>query len=133
MIKPTPLASRTSAIAPLGEPEGVFALTDSEVAMLIQHSVSGLARHLDLAPRTLRRVCAEKGVSLRAFRALLVIAGARTLLQANFPVKDVAHRLGFSSSQTLARFIRRECGTTARELKAKHRNDRSTVNAEPEE
>lgn len=105
-------------VAQLRDPEGVLALTDDEAAVLIQTGVSGLARHFEMSPRTLRRACAEKGTSLRGFRALLVIAGATTLLDSGLPVSDVARRLGFSSSQVFARFLRRECGATAGHLRA---------------
>jgi AraC-like DNA-binding protein len=116
MGKDVLLAKRFRGIARLRDPEAAFTLTNDEVAVLIQRGVSGLARYFKVSPRTLRRLCAKKGISLREFRALLIVAAARTLLHSGLPVKDVARRLGFSSSQTFARFLRRECGATASRL-----------------
>ncbi len=117
MKEVSPSADSLRRIAQLRDPESVLALSDDEVDALIQRGVSGLARHFEMSPRTLRRVCAEKGIPLRGFRALLVIAGATTLLGSGLPVSAVAHRLGFSSAQVFARFLRRECGTTAGRLR----------------
>ncbi len=109
-------AKRRRLIAQLHDPEAVFALTDDEVAILIQRGASGLARYFKVSPRTFRRICAKKGISLHEFRAILTVAGAKALLRSGLLVGDVARQLGFSSSQTFARFIRRRCGTTARHL-----------------
>lgn len=114
-IMPT---KRLRGIARLRDAEATFTLTNDEAAVLVQRGVSGLAQYFKVSPRTLRRVCAKTGVSLRALRAVLIVTSARTLLRTRLPIMDVAHRLGFSSSQTFARFLRRECGTTARELRS---------------
>jgi AraC-like DNA-binding protein len=87
--------------------------------VLVQRGASGLTRYFKLTPRTLRRVCAKKGVSLCEFRAVLIVADATALLCSGLPVKEVARRLGFSSSQRFARFLRREYGMTAGQLRFK--------------
>lgn len=88
-------------------------LDEEALLLLVRHGVSAVAARQQTSVRTLRRICARQGLSLAEYRDAAKREMARRLLTAGTPVKDVAARLGFSSSQTFARFVRREFGMTA--------------------
>jgi AraC-like DNA-binding protein len=88
-------------------------LDEEELLLLVRHGVSAVAARQQTSVRTLRRICARRGLSLAEYRLAAKRELARRLLAAGMPVKEVAARLGFASSQTFARFVRREFGMTA--------------------
>jgi AraC-like DNA-binding protein len=88
-------------------------LDEEALLLLVRHGVSAVAARERTSVRTLRRICARRGLSLAEYRVAAKRELARRLLAAGMPVKEVAARLGFASSQTFARFVRREFGMTA--------------------
>jgi AraC-like DNA-binding protein len=85
--------------------------------VLVRYGARGLARRLGISPRTLRRHCAAQGMRLIESRQALRREATLRLLATELGLADVATALGFSSSQTLARFVRGEFDLTATELR----------------
>jgi AraC-like DNA-binding protein len=75
--------------------------------------LAGVARHLGVAERTLRRKLGAHGTSFRALvEEVLAPLAKRYLLDSALTVADVAERLGFSEPASFARAFRRWTGTT---------------------
>ena len=70
-----------------------------------------------ISERTLRRRFERRGLRLAVHLKECRRKFAERLLLTNLPFTTVASRLGFSSPQTFARFMRREYGTTATEVR----------------
>ena len=104
-----------------GVPEPVLLedeiLDEEALLLLVRHGVSAVAARRQTTVRTLRRICVRQGLSLAEYRLAAKREMARRLLAAGTPVKDVAARLGFASSQTFARFVKREFGMTATSIR----------------
>lgn len=81
--------------------------------VLLRSGVKATALSLGVSERTLRRRFAKRGTRPNDRRAALRREGTLALLGGDLPIAAVASRLGFSSSQTFARFVRRVFGTTA--------------------
>lgn len=75
------------------------------------------ARTLGLSERTFRRQFERKGLRLSDLLGERRRQMALRLLASDLPVRTIADRLGFASSQTFARFLRREFGATATALR----------------
>ena len=93
-------------------------LLDEETGLLLirQGVRAGAERH-GCSARTLLRWFRKEGVSARGYVARVRRHLALELLAKDLPVGTIARRLGFSSAQSLARFLRREFGVTASELR----------------
>jgi hypothetical protein len=92
-------------------------LTPANTMELIFHGGRRLVESSGVPGRTRRRNLARIGTSMhdekRATRRRLL----ESLLASALPLKEIASRLGYSSTQTLARFVRSEFGTTATRLR----------------
>jgi AraC family transcriptional activator FtrA len=79
-----------------------------------QLSVSDLAAHLSVSPRTLaRRFADQLGTSPGAWLLTRRVAEARTLLEeTDLPVEAIAARVGLTSAVNLRRRFRAQVGTT---------------------
>jgi len=79
-----------------------------------QLSVSDLAAHLSVSPRTLARRFADRlGTSPGAWLLARRVAEARTLLEeTDLPVEAIAARVGLTSAVNLRRRFRAQVGTT---------------------
>jgi AraC family transcriptional activator FtrA len=77
-------------------------------------SVSDLAAHLGVSPRTLaRRFADQLGTSPGAWLLARRVAEARTLLEeTDLPVEAIAARVGLASAVNLRRRFRAQAGTT---------------------
>ena len=113
-------APRLAAPGP-GAPGGKTALLDlldeETVLFVLRFGMRLTAGKLGLSERTFRRRFERQGLRLSDLLGEWRRETAVRLLASDLPVRTVAHRLGFSSSQTLARFLRREFGMTARGIR----------------
>ena len=113
---------------PVVRQSSVLDLEDEEIVLLLlRGGVRLAARRQGISERTLRRYFQQQGVSLRDClqrrrRELTV-----RLLDGHTSVATVATYLGFSSSQTFARYLRREFGTTATCIRRSVRAARPTI------
>lgn len=84
-------------------------------------SVRGLARHLRVHPSTLRSRFQDAGLpSPRRYLGDMRLLHAAWLFRnPGLSVADVAHRLDFSSAQSLGRHCKRQLGLTAREFRGR--------------
>lgn len=99
------------------------ALSDDEADLrLLRFGVRIVAEHLGISERTLRRQFQRQGIRLRDHIRRRRRELALRLLGGDLPVGTLASRLGFSSSQTFARFVRREFGETATGLRRRIRS-----------
>ncbi len=111
-----PLAARGEAARLLES--GLLDLTDEEtVLFILRFGIRLVAGRRGVSERTLRRQFERIGLRLSDLLQERRRDLALGLLAGDLPVGAVALRLGFSSSQTFARFLRREFGATARELR----------------
>jgi AraC-like DNA-binding protein len=60
---------------------------------------------------------ARGGTSLHTVKRAARRTLAASLLSSSLPLREIATKLGYSSTQTLSRFIREEVGTTPIELR----------------
>ena len=112
---PARLAAARGALAEKAEP---FDLFDEEAVLFVLHFGMRLtARKLGLSERTFRRQFERKGLKLSDLLGERRRQMALQLLSSDLPVRTIAQRLGFASSQTFARFLRREFGATATALR----------------
>ncbi|MGZ6988712.1 MAG: helix-turn-helix domain-containing protein, partial [Thermoanaerobaculia bacterium] len=112
---PARLAAARGALAEKAEP---FDLLDEEAVLFVLHFGMRLtARTLGLSERTFRRQFERKGLRLSDLLGDRRRQMALRLLASDLPVRTIADRLGFASSQTFARFLRREFGATATALR----------------
>lgn len=101
---------RTSSLPSSAEE---FALLSEEMAIfLVRFGPRLAACRQGISERTLRRRFERKGMRLAAYTKECRLKLARRLLATDLPLSTVSDRLGFSSPQTLARFMRREFGET---------------------
>ena len=116
---PVRLAAAQGALAEKAEP---FDLLDEEAVLFVLHFGMRLtARRLGLSERTFRRQFERHGLRLSDLLGERRRQMALQLLASDLPVRTIAHRLGFASSQTFARFLRREFGATATVLRLRGR------------
>lgn len=92
-------------------------LTPEELTELVVHGGRGLILNTGVAGRTRRRMLARGGTSLHDVKRAARRRLAASLLSSSLPLKEIAKKLGYSSTQTLSRFIRQEFGTTPIELR----------------
>ncbi len=95
--------------------------SESVVARLLAGGCKGLACHVGVSVRTLRRRFRESDITLREIMLAKRAAVVLNLMQAGLPLTRIAGRVGLSSSPALARFVRREFGTTPARLAAQLR------------
>jgi AraC-like DNA-binding protein len=96
----------------------ILDLLDEETVLFVLHfGIRLTAGRWGVSERTLRRQFERRGVRLCDLLQERRRDLTRRLLAGDLPVGTIALRLGFSSSQTFARYLRREFGTTARELR----------------
>lgn len=94
--------------------EGVPDLLDEETALfLLRFGIRLGVGLFGVSERTLRRRFERRGVRLSDLLAKRRRREALRLLSEEIPLKAIAPHLGFSSTQTLARYLRREFGSTA--------------------
>lgn len=116
---PARLAAAQRALAEKGEP---FDLLDEEAVLFVLHFGMRLtARKLGLSERTFRRQFERHGLRFSNLLGERRRQMALQFLASDLPVRTIAHRLGFASSQTFARFLRREFGATATVLRLRGR------------
>jgi len=117
------LSSSTAAsgIVPGLDGEILDQLDEETVLFILRFGIRLTAGKWGISERTLRRQYERKGLRLcdllqerRRDLTLRLLAG-------ELPVGTVALRLGFSSSQTFSRYLRREFGATARQLRRRFR------------
>ncbi len=109
--------------SPLPSSAEEFALLSEEMAMfLVRFGPHLAASRNGISERTLRRRFERRGLRLAVHLKESRRKFAERLLLTDLPITTVSDRLGFSSPQTFARFMRREYGATAtavrRRLKA---------------
>lgn len=92
-------------------------LDEEEAVLLIRHGVRATAERFGCSARTLLRRFRKEGVSAREYLSETRCRLALRFLATHLPVATIAQRLGFSSPKTLARFLRREFGAPASDLR----------------
>jgi len=103
--------------------EGLLGFLDEEsVLFLLRFGIRLGVGLFGVSERTLRRRFASHGVRLSDLLAERRRREALRLLAGEIPLKAIALLLGFSSTQTLARYLRREFGTTATALRRELRS-----------
>ena len=97
-------------------------------ADLCETSATRVARRLGMSVRTLARRLGEESTSYRMLldetRKLVAL---RDLAQTLRPINDIAHQLGFASSQSFHRAFRRWTGDTAASYRDRSRQERNSV------
>jgi AraC-like DNA-binding protein len=97
-------------------------LTDENIDVLAEQlsalGARAVAAAEGLGTRTLLRRLAESGTSVRSLVLRVRRERALRLLATSMPSAEVARAIGFSSPISLARFCRREFGTTPGRLRA---------------
>lgn len=96
-------------------------LDEKDELRLLRFGVRKVAEHLGVSERTLRRRYERQGIRLRDHLRLRRRELAVDLLGGDLPVRTLSSRLGFSSPQTFARFVRREFGDTPTGLRLRLR------------
>ena|ERR1035441_8824075 len=91
---------------------GDLGLTYEDLTELFRHGGRGLTLRTGVAGRTRRRRLAAGGTGLHELKRLERRRLAESLLASSLPLTEIAKRLGYSSTQTLSRFVRQEFGTT---------------------
>jgi methylphosphotriester-DNA--protein-cysteine methyltransferase len=94
-------------------------LTPEELTELVLHGGRGLVLNTGVTGRTRRRMLARDGISLHEVKRSARRTLAASLLSSSLPLKEIATKLGYSTTQTLSRFIRQEFGATPIELREK--------------
>src|SRR5436190_9932527 len=105
------------------DPKLLFA----DVCVLLERtparSLIDLSREFQVATRTIQGIVTEMtgGGKFTSFRADLLIARLTRLFLArpNSPIKEISFELGYKSSRTFARAVRRACGDSPAELRKK--------------
>ena len=92
-------------------------LTPEELLELVQRGGRGLIERTGVPGRTRRRRLARGGTSLHDVKRSARRGLAASLLSSSLPLKEIARKLGYSSTQTLSRFVRQEFGTTPIDLR----------------
>jgi hypothetical protein len=101
----------------------ILDLTDEETVLFILRFGLRLASGLfPFSERTRRRVYERRGLRLAELLKERRRELTLHLLATDLPVKTVALRLGFSSLQTFARYVRREYGMTATAVRTRLRD-----------
>lgn len=110
---------RSTATGSSHRPEaGLFELLDEETVLFLLRSGIRLGAGLfGVSERTLRRRFQQQGLCLSDLLSERRRSEALRLLAGDFPLKSIALLLGFASTQTLARYLRREFGVTATVLR----------------
>lgn len=83
-------------------------------------SLSRVARRMGVGTRTLQRRLAEAGLSFEATLEEVRASRAKAYLEAQLPVADVTHLLGYADRAAFYRAFRRWTGMTPLEWRAKH-------------
>ncbi len=97
---------------------GLLDLLDEEtVLFLLRFGIRLGAGIFGVSERTLRRRFEEQGLRLKDLLCERRRREALRLLAGSLPLKTIALLLGFASTQTLARYLRREFGVTATDLR----------------
>ena len=94
-----------------------LSVADATDLLLVRLGVRAAAELLGISERTLRRQFDRRGLRLRDHLVARRREMTLGLLAGDLPVTTVASRLGFASSQTFARFVRRQFGATATDLR----------------
>ena len=97
--------------------------------LILRLGVRTAAERLGVSERTLRRRYARLGTRLHDHLGRLRRERALDLLAGGLPVSVIALRLGFASSRTFARWVRRTFGMTATELRRAQGEERSAETA----
>ena len=92
-------------------------LRPEDLVELVERGGRGLILSTGVAGRTRRRMLARGGAGLNEVKRAARRTLAASLLSSSLPLKEIARKLGYSSTQTLSRFIRKEFGTTPIELR----------------
>jgi AraC-like DNA-binding protein len=92
-------------------------LDDEGVLFFLRFGIRVGAGSLGIPERTLRRRFEERGLRLADLLEARRRDETLRLLSGGLPVASIALRLGFSSAQTFARYMRREFGSTASGLR----------------
>lgn len=110
----------------LQRPEaGFFELLDEETVLFLLRSGIRLGAGIfGVSERTLRRRFQKQGLRLSDLLSERRRSEALRLLAGDLPLKSIALLLGFASTQTLARYLRREFGVTATVLRKELRPDK---------
>lgn len=95
-------------------PQSVASATD---LVLVRLGVRAAAELLGISERTLRRQFDRRGLRLHDHLVARRREMTLGLLAGDLPVATVASRLGFASSQTFARYVRRQFGATATNIR----------------
>jgi hypothetical protein len=115
----------TAAGRSLRPEAGLFELLDDEtVLFLLRSGIRPGAGLFGVSERTLRRRFQQQGLCLSDLLSQRRRTEALRLLAGNLPLKSIAVLLGFASTQTLARYLRREFGVTATVLRKELRPDK---------
>ena len=104
-------------------PNGAFLdlLDDEGVLFFLRFGIRVGAGTLGIAVRTLRRRFEKRGLRLADLLEARRRDETLRLLSGGLPIASIALRLGFSSAQTFARYVRRNFGTTATGLRKRLR------------
>ena len=81
------------------------ALTPEELTELVLHGGRALILSTGVAGRTRRRMLARGGTSLHEIKRASRRRLAESLLASSLPLKAVAKKLGYSSTQTFSRLL----------------------------
>jgi AraC-like DNA-binding protein len=92
--------------------------SEQAVSSLLAGGSKELASRSGVSVRTLRRHFNRDGLTLRGVVCAKRAAVILNLMQAGMPLAGIARRVGLSGSPALARFVRREFGTTPKVLAA---------------
>jgi transcriptional regulator GlxA family with amidase domain len=109
---PAPVRKKASA-----SDEREVVLSEEATVLLVRNGVHKAAERQGVSERTILRRFRKDGVSAREYISSTRCHLALLLLVTPVPVVAIARRLGFSSGQTFARFLRRELGASAIDLR----------------
>ena len=109
---------------PIGHPRPLpssaeeFALLSEEMAIFLVRFGPRLAASREgISERTLRRRFERRGLHLAAYTKESRLKMVPRLLATDLSLTTISDRLGFASSQTFARFVRREFNETPTEAR----------------
>jgi AraC-like DNA-binding protein len=114
---PSPSSAARSQVPPELDGETLDRLDEETVLFILRGGIRLAAGKWGVSERTLRRRFQRKRLRLCDLLQKRRRDMTLRLLSGDLPVGAVAERLGFSSSQSFARYVRREFGATARELR----------------
>lgn len=102
-------------------------LSEDDALALVAHGLRVVALRSAVSERTIRRRFDAAGKPVHLVVRRVRIEATRSTLAASVPTTVIAHWLGFTNPEAYRRFVRREMGTSIREIRAQLRESAGSL------